>query len=347
MTSIPPASIPPTSIPPTSIPTVQLSEGLTVSAQGYGAMSVAPVYGPVDPAEALATLHHAVDIGVTFIDTADVYGEGASERAVGQLLKDRRAEVQLATKFGLVGNIADGQRGINGKPGYVAQALEESLTRLGVDTVDLYYLHRVDPEVPIEDTVGAIAEQVKAGKVRHIGLSEATGEELRRASKVHPIAAIQSEWSIWSRDVENKVVPAAAELGIGFVPYSPVGRGFLTGTYDPASLGKKDLRRRFPRFGDDALPANLKVLDVIREVAAELDATPAQVSLAWLDAKGREFGLPSVSIPGTRFAARVTENAGALQLTLSADQIARLDVLADITSGARSADQKWVSAGRE
>ena len=331
----------------TNIPTVQLSEGLTVSAQGYGAMSVAPVYGPVDPAEALATLHHAIDIGVTFIDTANVYGDGASEIAVGTVLKERRDEVQLATKFGLVGNIANGRRSINGKPEYVGQALDESLGRLGVDTVDLYYLHRVDPEVPIEDTVGAIAEQVKAGKVRHIGLSEATGDELRRASRVHPIAAIQSEWSIWSRDVEKHVVPAAAELGIGFVPYSPVGRGFLTGTYDPAVLGDKDLRRRFPRFGDDALPSNLKVLDVVREVAAELDATPAQVSLAWLDAKGREFGLPSVSIPGTRFAARVTENAGALALTLTEGQIARLDLLADLTVGERTADPTWVSLGRE
>ena len=331
----------------TNIPTVQLSEGLTVSAQGYGAMSVAPVYGPVDPAEALATLHHAIDIGVTFIDTANVYGDGASEIAVGTVLKERRDEVQLATKFGLVGNIANGRRSINGKPEYVGQALDESLSRLGVDTVDLYYLHRVDPEVPIEDTVGAIAEHVKAGKVRHIGLSEATGDELRRASQVHPIAAIQSEWSIWSRDVEKYVVPAAAELGIGFVPYSPVGRGFLTGTYDPAVLGDKDLRRRFPRFGDDALPSNLKVLDVVREVAAELDATPAQVSLAWLDAKGREFGLPSVSIPGTRFAARVTENAGAVALTLTEGQIARLDLLADLTVGERTADPTWVSLGRE
>lgn len=330
-----------------SLPTVQLSDGLTVSAQGYGAMSVAPVYGPVDPGEALATLHHAIDIGVTFIDTADVYGGGASEVAVGKVLKERRDEVQLATKFGLVGNIANGQRGINGKPEYVAEALEASLARLGVDHVDLYYLHRVDPTVPIEETVGAIAEQVAAGKVRHIGLSEATGDELRRASGVHPIAAIQSEWSIWSRDVERQVVPAAAELGIGFVPYSPVGRGFLTGTYDPAALDEHDLRRRFPRFGDDALTANSKVLDVVREVAAELEATPAQVSLAWLDAKGRAFGLPTVPIPGTRFAARVTENAGALALTLTDDQIARLDLLADLTVGHRSADPQWVSFGRE
>lgn len=329
------------------VSTVILAEGLTVSAQGYGAMSVAPVYGAVDPAEALATLHHAVDIGITFIDTADIYGDGASERAVGQLLAGRRDEVQLATKFGLVGATAAGKRGINGDPTYVSKALDESLGRLGVDHVDLYYLHRVDPTVPIEDTVGAMAEQVKAGKIRHLGLSEATGDELRRAYAVHPIAAIQSEWSIWSRDVENKVVPAAAELGVGFVPFSPVGRGFLAGSFDAGSWAEDDLRRRFPRFAEDALPANQKVLDAVRAVGAELGATPAQVSLAWLDAKGRHYGLPSVSIPGTRFAARVTENAGALDLELSEDQIARLDALAAITQGHRSADLGWISQGRE
>ncbi|NMM83064.1 aldo/keto reductase [Rhodococcus sp. SRB_17] len=330
-----------------SVSTVTLAEGLTVSAQGYGAMSVAPVYGPVDPAEALATLHHAVDIGITFIDTANIYGEGASELAVGKLLETRRDEVQLATKFGLVTNPATGRRGINGDPAYMSQALDASLGRLGVDHVDLYYLHRVDPNVPIEDSVGAMAEQVKAGKIRHIGLSEATGDELRRAYAVHPIAAIQSEWSIWSRDVENKVVPAAAELGVGFVPFSPVGRGFLAGSFDADSLGDNDLRRRFPRYTDAAMVANQKVLDVVREVGAELGATPAQVSLAWLDAKGRHFGLPSVSIPGTRFAKRVTENAGALDIELTEDQISRLDSLAAITDGYRSDDLNWISQGRE
>ena len=329
------------------VSTVTLAEGLTVSAQGYGAMSVAPVYGPVDPAEALATLHHAVDIEITFIDTANIYGDGASERAVGKLLEGRRDEVQLATKFGLVGGMSAGQRGINGDPAYVAQALEESLGRLGVDHVDLYYLHRVDPSVPIEDTVGAMAEQVKAGKIRHIGLSEATGDELRRAYAVHPISAIQSEWNISSRDVENKVVPAAAELGVGFVPFSPVGRGFLAGSFDPSEWGENDLRRRFPRFTDSALATNQKVLDVVRDVGVESGATPAQVSLAWLDAKGRHYGLPSVSIPGTRFAARVSENAGALDIVLTEDQIARLDALAAITEGERSADLNWISQGRE
>lgn len=324
-----------------------LAPGLDVSAQGYGAMSVAPVYGPVDPAEALATLHHAIDIGVTFIDTANVYGDGASEKAVGEVLRTRRDEVQLATKFGLVGNIAAGQRGIDGRPEHVAGFLDASLGRLGVDSVDLYYLHRVDPNVPVEDTVGAIAELVTAGKVRHIGLSEATGDELRRAHAVHPIAAIQSEWSVWSRDVERHVIPAAAELGIGFVPYSPVGRGYLTGTFDPSVLGESDLRRRFPRFTDEALAGNAKVLGVVQDVARDAEATPAQVVLAWLDAKGRQFGLPVVSIPGTRLASRVSENAAALELDLTADQVSRLDELAELTVGARAADPTWVSLGRE
>ncbi|MFG1782375.1 aldo/keto reductase [Rhodococcus oryzae] len=330
-----------------TVRTVALAEGLDVSALGYGAMSVAPVYGPVDPAEALATLHHSIDIGVTFLDTANVYGNGDSEKAVGEVLRTRRGEVQLATKFGLVGNIAAGQRGIDGRPEHVAGFLEASLSRLGVDSVDLYYLHRVDPNVPIEETVGAMAELVTAGKVRHLGLSEATGDELRRANAVHPIAAIQSEWSVWSRDVERSVVPTAAELGVGFVPYSPVGRGFLTGTYDPAALGESDLRLRFPRFGAEALPGNAKVLEVIEAVARESDATAAQVALAWLYAKGREFSLPVVPIPGTRFAARVTENAEAVALDLPADLISRLDELAAITVGARSADPTWVSSGRE
>ncbi len=228
------------------VPTVALAPGLTVSAQGYGAMSVSPAYGPVDLDEALATLHRAVDLGITFVDTADVYGDGTSERVVGKLLKDRGDEVQVATKFGLVGALGTGNRGIDGRPEYAKRAIDESLSRLGVDSVDLYYLHRVDPTVPIEDTVGALAELVQAGKIRHIGLSEATGDELRRAHAVHPIAAIQSEWSIVSRDVEKNVVPTAAELGIGFVPYSPVSRGLLTDDFDAGQIGDRDLRRRFP-----------------------------------------------------------------------------------------------------
>ncbi|MDV2478269.1 aldo/keto reductase [Rhodococcus zopfii] len=335
------------------VPTVELAPGLTVSAQGYGAMSVAPVYGGTDPGEALATLHHAVDLGVTFIDTANVYGDGLSETVVGKLLKDRRDEVQLATKFGLIGALGGSNaagprnRRINGRPEYARQAIDESLQRLGVESVDLYYLHRVDPEVPIEETVGALAELVRAGKVRNIGLSEATGDELRRAHAVHPIAAIQSEWSIVSRDVEKHVVPTAAELAIGFVPYSPVSRGLLTDAFDATQVEEKDLRRRFPRFAEDALPGNLKVRGEVRAVADELDATIAQVALAWLDDKARTFGLPSVSIPGTRFAERVTENVGALDVTLDREQVGRLDALADLVVGPRAADPTWVSLGRE
>ncbi|MCD2143148.1 MULTISPECIES: aldo/keto reductase [Rhodococcus] len=332
------------------VPTVQLAPGLVVSAQGYGAMSVAPAYGEVNLDEALATLHHAVDLGITFIDTADVYGDGTSEKVVGTLLADRRDEVQLATKFGLVGAVGGtgtANRRINGRPEYAKQAIDESLGRLGVDHVDLYYLHRVDPDVPVEDTVGALAELVQAGKVRHIGLSEATGDELRRAHAVHPIAVIQSEWSIVSRDVERHVVPTAAELGIGFVPYSPVSRGLLTDAFDPGQVAENDLRKRFPRFDADALPTNLSVREEVRAVAKEADATIAQIALAWLDAKGREFGLPSVSIPGTRYANRVTENAGALDVTLTDEQVARLDRLAGKVAGPRAADPTWVSLGRE
>lgn len=330
-----------------TVPAVELAPGLTVSAQGYGAMSVAPVYGKVDPEDALATLHHAVDIGVTFIDTANIYGNGLSEQVVGKLLGTRRTEVQLATKFGLVGNPATGNRGINGRPDYVHEAIDESLQRLGVDVVDLYYLHRVDPEVPIEETVGAMAELVGAGKVRHLGLSEATGDELRRAHAVHPIAAIQSEWSIVSRDVERNVVPTAAELGIGFVPFSPVSRGLLTDAFDPRQIGDGDLRHRFPRFDADALPKNLELRAKVRAVADEAGATVAQVALAWLDAEARAFGLPSVSIPGTRFAARVTENAGAVGVVLSEEQLGRLDALAGEVVGERASDPTWVSLGRE
>lgn len=333
-----------------SVPTVELAPGLIVSAQGYGAMSVAPAYGPVDLDEALATLHHAVDLGVTFIDTADVYGDGTSEQVVGRLLAERGDEVQVATKFGLIGAVGGkggANRRINGRPEYAKAAIDASLSRLGVDSVDLYYLHRVDPEVPVEDTVGALAELVQAGKVRHIGLSEATGDELRRAHAVHPIAAIQSEWSIVSRDVEKSVVPTAAELGVGFVPYSPVSRGLLTDTFTPGDVGEHDLRQRFPRFDADALPTNLEIRDEVRAVGREIGASVAQVSLAWLDAKGRAFGLPSVSIPGTRYAERVTENAAAASITLTVEQVARLDALAGRVVGPRSSDPLWVSSGRE
>lgn len=327
--------------------TVQLGDGLTVSPLGFGGMALTPVYGEVDPAEALQTLHHAVDAGVSFIDTADIYGGGSNEELISQLLKDRRDEVQLATKFALVGTPTDGYTDIRGDAAYVHEAVERSLQRLGTDVIDLYYMHRRDVRVPIQETVGAMAELVAQGKVRHLGLSEVTAQELQDASAVHPIAAVQSEWSIWSRDVERNVVPAAAGLGVGFVPYSPLGRGFLTGTVDTASLGEKDFRRNIPRFAPDAASANQAVVDAVRAVADQLAATPAQVALAWLLAQGKRLGLPVVPIPGTRKAARIDENLGALALDLTPAHLEALDAASDAVVGSRSADPAWVSEGRE
>ncbi|MCW2518283.1 MAG: putative oxidoreductase, aryl-alcohol dehydrogenase like protein, partial [Mycobacterium sp.] len=311
-----------------------------------------PVYGDVDDAESLATLNRALDLGVTFIDTANVYGGGANEQLIAGLLATRRDEVTLATKFGIVGTPADraaGRPGSRGDAAYVRQSIDESLGRLQTDVVDLYYMHRRDLTVPIEETVGAMAELVTAGKVRHLGLSEVTADELRAAVAVHPIAAVQSEWSIWSRDVERQVVPAAAELGVGFVPYSPLGRGFLTGTVASAAdlTEASDFRRNLPRFSEQALENNLAVVDVIRAVADEREATAAQVALAWLRYRADELGVASVPIPGTRRAARVEENLNSLDVALTDDQLARLDSTADVVSGSRFADLAWVSAGRE
>ena len=331
---------------------VRLGDGLVVSPLGFGGMALTPVYGDVDPAEALRTLHHAVDAGVSFIDTADIYGGGNNEELIAKLLKERRGEVQLATKFGLVGTPATGYSDIRGDAAYVRQAVDRSLRRLGTDTIDLYYMHRRDLRVPIVETVEAMAGLVQAGKVRHLGLSEVTAEELREASSIHPIAAVQSEWSIWSRDVERSVVPAAAELGVGFVPYSPLGRGFLTGTVDAAALGSNDFRRNIPRFAEAALDANQGVVAAVQSVAAEFAAsgqavTPAQVALAWLLAQGRSLGLPVVPIPGTRKAGRIDENLGALTLDFTPAQLETLDAAADAVVGSRSADPNWVSQGRE
>src|ERR1700704_1227848 len=299
-----------------SAPTVELGDHLTVSAIGFGAMALTPVYGEVDDTESLATLHRTVDLGVTFIDTANIYGGGANEKLISKLLADRRDEVTLATKFGIVGNPADraaGQLAARGDAAYVRQCIDESLQRLQTDVVDLYYMHRRDVNVPIEETVGAMVELVAAGKVRHLGLSEVTADELRAAVAVHPIAAVQSEWSIWSRDVERNVVPAAAELGVGFVPYSPLGRGFLTGTIrSAADLSPTDFRRTMPRYAEGALDANLAVVEVIKAVASQQDATPAQVALAWLRYRADALGVGSSPIPGTRRAARVEENLGSV-----------------------------------
>lgn len=315
-------------------------------------MALTPVYGDVDDTESLVTLHRAVDLGVTFIDTANIYGGGANERLISGLLADRRDEVTLATKFGIVGNPADrasGKSGARGDATYVRQCIDESLGRLQTDVVDLYYMHRRDLTVPIEETIGAMADLVTAGKVRHLGLSEVTADELRAAVEVHPIAAVQREWSIWSRDVERHVVPAAAEHGVGFVPYSPLGRGFLTGTDTSVAdlTESSDFRRNLPRFSDEALENNLAVVEVIRAVADEHAATAAQIALAWLRYRADEFGVASVPIPGTRRAARVEENLDSLDVALSDDQLARLDSAANAVSGNRFADLAWVSAGRE
>jgi aryl-alcohol dehydrogenase-like predicted oxidoreductase len=327
--------------------TVRLGDGLGVSALGFGGMALTPVYGEVDPEDALRTLHHAVDSGVSFIDTADIYGGGSNEELIARLLKERRDEVQLATKFGLVGSPADGYTDIRGDAGYIRQAVDCSLQRLGTDVIDLYYMHRRDLRVPIVETVEAMAELVQQGKVKHLGLSEVTAQELEEASAVHPIAAVQSEWSIWSRDVERNVVPAAAALGVGFVPYSPLGRGFLTGTVDAANLGEKDFRRRIPRFAPDAASANQAVVATVQSVAGELEATPAQVALAWLLAQGRRLGPAVVPIPGTRKTHRIDENLGALSLELTPAQLDALAHASDAVVGSRSADPNWVSEGRE
>ncbi|ALJ19144.1 aldo/keto reductase [Microbacterium sp. No. 7] len=335
-----------TSTTPT-LTTIELGDGLRVPIQGFGAMSLTDVYGPVSDDDALATLTHAVDAGVTFIDTANIYGEGRSERIISRLLRTRRDEVQLATKVGIAPRGTVGRRAPRGDRAHIREQIDLSLGRLGTDAVDLYYLHRVDPQVPIEDSVGALAELVAEGKVRHIGLSEATGDELRRASSVHRIAAVQSEWSIVSRDVEAHVVPAARELGIVFVPYSPLSRQWLTGVFDESVLTDADTRRSFPRFAPDVLAANAPLLDEVRQVATEAGLSPAQLSLAWLYAKGRELDLPVVPIPGTRFADRVDENLAAVDAVLGADHVARLDILAARVTGHRSFDPAWVSAGRE
>jgi aryl-alcohol dehydrogenase-like predicted oxidoreductase len=336
----------------TAVPTVNLGDRLTTSAIGFGAMALTPVYGEVDDTQSLATLNHCLDVGVTFIDTANIYGGGENERLIAKVLQNRRDEVTLATKFGIEGNPLDraaGRPSVRGDAAYVRQCIDESLQRLNTDVVDLYYMHRRDVNVPIEETVGAMAELVAAGKVRHLGLSEVTADELRAAVAVHPIAAVQSEWSIWSRDVERNVVPTAAELGVGFVPYSPLGRGFLAGTVRSAAdlSSTSDFRRGMPRFREEALDANLAVVEAVTAVADEQGATAAQVALAWLRQRGEKFGVTSVAIPGTRQAARVDENVGSLAVTLTPEQVDALDAAGDAVVGDRFENLKWVSAGRE
>jgi aryl-alcohol dehydrogenase-like predicted oxidoreductase len=312
------------------------SGGLTVGAVGYGAMSFARPYGQseahssADNADAL--VGRAVDLGATLIDTADVYG--GSEEAIGKAVAGRRDQVVLATKFGIVRPLTEaGPPIINGRPEYVRSRLEQSLSRLGTDHVDLYYQHRVDPDVPIEETVGAMSDLVAEGKVRFLGLSEAAPDTIRRAHAVHPVSAVQTEWSVWSRDIEHEVFPLCRELGIGVVPYSPLGRGMLTGTITSrADLPAGDYRRRMPRFSDEAFGANLEAVEDVREIAAARDATPGQVALAWLLAKAPGV----VPIPGTLHVSRLEENTAAATLALAADEVARLDALP--VSGEREVD---------
>ena len=321
-----------------TLPTRTLgTDGPEVSAQGLGCMSMTDfAYGPADKDEAVATLHRALDLGVTFLDTADVYGLTENERLVGRTIADRRDEVVLATKFGNV--FRDGQRGVDGSPAYVAEACDASLDRLGVDHIDLYYLHRPDLTVPIEDTVGAMAELVTAGKVLHLGLSEASADTVRRGAAVHPIAALQSEWSLFTRGLEDDVVPACRELGIGLVPFSPLGRGMLTGSVtDRAALADNDFRRTNPRFDEGNFQHNLALVDVVKEVAAAHGCTPGQVALAWLNAQGDDV----VPIPGTKRRSYLEDNVGALAVTLTADDLERLGALEP--AGDRAVDMTFVN----
>lgn len=321
---------------------VLLGDGLEVSALGYGGMSLSDVYGSVDDATALATLTHAVDAGLTFVDTANIYGAGRSERTIARLLASRRDEVTLATKFGISGG-AIGSRGIRGDAAYVREQIDLSLSRLGTDHVDLYYQHRVDPHVPIEETVGAMSELVTAGKVLHIGLSEATADEIRRAHAVHPIAAVQTEWSVVSRDVEKSVVPTAAELGIGFVPYSPLSRAWLTDGFSPADIGSGDGRPRFPRFSAENLAANASLRAEYLSLAHQRGLTGAQLALGWLFTRAAQFGMSAAPIPGSRFARHVDEWLPASGLILDAETMSAVEPFAAAISGNRSFDVGWTS----
>ncbi len=296
--------------------------GLKVSAIGLGCMGMSEFYGATDEAEAVDTIHRAIDLGVTFLDTADIYGSGHNERLVGRALKGRRDAVVLATKFGNVRD-ADGTFiGINGRPDYVRAACEASLKRLEVNVIDLYYQHRVDPDTPIEDTVGAMAALVTEGKVRYLGLSEAGAETIRRAAAVHPIAALQSEYSLWTREVESEILPTVRALGIGFVPYSPLGRGFLTGQITKIEdLDADDWRRKGPRFQGQNFQRNLDLVKKVKDLADAKGCTPAQLALAWVLAQGEDI----VPIPGTKRRKYLEENIGALDVILAPEDLAELD----------------------
>jgi aryl-alcohol dehydrogenase-like predicted oxidoreductase len=313
-------------------------EGLVVSALGLGCMGMSQAYGPTDDGESTATIKRALALGVTFFDTAMSYGLGHNERLLGRALAAHRDEVVLATKFGIVRDGAGAR--LDGRPESVRGFCEASLTRLGTDRIDLYYLHRVDPDVPVEESIGAMADLVTEGKVRHLGISEASVDALERAVAVHPITALQSEWSLWWRDIEDDVLVAARRLGVGIVPYSPLGRGFLAGAVSTATLTHDDLRHNDPRFQGDHARQNRALVEELTLLAAELGATPGQLALAWLLAKGDDV----VPIPGTKRADRVEENAAAAGLALSSEALERLE--AAVPRGAWSGDRVAFSAYR-
>lgn len=297
------------------------TQGLEVSLMGLGCMGMSEFYGTGDEKESIATIHRALELGITFIDTADMYGPFTNEKLVGKAIRDRRDKVVLATKFGIQRGDNPSKRQINGSPEYVHSACDASLQRLGIDHIDLYYQHRVDPDVPIEETVGAMAELVKAGKVRYLGLSEAGPQTIKRAHKVHPISALQTEYSLWSRDPEDEILPTVRELGIGFVAYSPLGRGFLTGRFKTIDdFEENDYRRYSPRFQGENFKKNLQLVDKIRQIAKRKNVTPAQLALAWVMARG-EYIVP---IPGTKHRKYVEENAAAAEVKLSQDELAEI-----------------------
>ncbi|GGU85282.1 aldo/keto reductase [Streptomyces litmocidini] len=336
----------------TKIDTVRLGgqDGPEIGVQGFGAMGISEFYGDTDEAAARDTLDAALEAGVTLIDTADIYGSGANEKFLAPFLAAHRDEVTLATKFAIERRADDpSYRAVRNDPAYIKKAAEDSLRRLGIETIDLYYMHRRDPEIPFAESVGAMAELVQEGKVRFLGLSEVTGPELREAHAVHPISALQSEWSLFSRDVERSAVGAAAELGVTLVPYSPLGRGFLTGAFADASkeLSGDDFRRHQPRFSGENAERNAALLDPVRKIAAAHGATPAQIALAWVQQRAAVHGLTVVPIPGTRKRSRLLENAAATRIVLTDAELAELEPIAGLVAGDRYPDMSHTAASRE